>query len=44
MHTRIVSRAIFTLQIIGRAAIIITSAMIFIVIGASIYEAMGTMH
>jgi hypothetical protein len=44
MGTRIANRAIVTIQVISRVAIIIAMGMILTVIGASIYGMLGTTH
>jgi hypothetical protein len=44
MDTRITNRAIVTIQLISRVAIIVTMGMILTVIGASIYGMLGTTH
>jgi hypothetical protein len=44
MSTRITDRAIVTIQVISRAAIIIAIGMISTLIGASIYESFRTLH
>jgi hypothetical protein len=44
MATRIADRAIITIQVISRAAIIIAIGMISTVIAASIYESFRTLH
>lgn len=44
MDTRIANRAIVTIQVISRVAIVITMGMILTVIGASIYGMLGTTH
>jgi len=44
MCTRIANRAIVTIQVIGRAALIIAMGMILTVIGTSIYGILGTTH
>lgn len=44
MDTRIANRAIVTIEIISRAAIIIVMGMIFAVIGVSICGMLGTTH
>jgi hypothetical protein len=44
MHTRIAKRAIFTIEVITRAAIIVVITMVEIAIVASIYEMWGTAH
>jgi hypothetical protein len=44
MHTRVASRAIVTIQVIGRVAIVIAMGMILTVIGAGIYGMLGITH
>lgn len=44
MGTRIAIRAITTIQVVSRAAVIVAMGMIFTVIVASIYGMIGTMH
>jgi hypothetical protein len=44
MDTRITNRAVITIRLISRAAIIITMGMILTVIGASIYGIVGITH
>jgi hypothetical protein len=44
MAARIADRAIVTIHVISRAAIIIAIGMISTVIGASIYESFRTLH
>lgn len=44
MHTRIASRAIVTIQVISRVAIVIAMGMILTVIGAGIYGMLGITH
>jgi hypothetical protein len=44
MGTRITNRAIATIEVISRAAIIIAMGMILTTIGASIYGTLGTTH
>jgi len=44
MSTRIADRAIVTIQVVRRAAIIIAIGMISTLIGASIYESFRTLH
>jgi hypothetical protein len=44
MHTRIAYRAMVTIQVIGRVAIVIAMGMILTVIGAGIYGMLGSTH
>jgi hypothetical protein len=44
MDTRIVNRAIVTIQVISWVTIIIATGMILTVIGAGIYESLRTLH
>ena len=44
MGTRIANRAIVTIQVLSRVAIIIAMGMILAVIGSSIYGMLGTTH
>jgi hypothetical protein len=44
MYARIANRAIVTIEVISRVAIIIVMAMILIVIAASIYEMFGATY
>ena len=44
MDTRIANRAVVTVEVITRAAIIIVMAMFLIAIAGSIYEMLGAAH
>jgi len=44
MGTRIANRAFVMIQVISRVVIIIVMGMILTIIGASIYEMIGTTH
>jgi hypothetical protein len=44
MYARIANRAIVTIEVISRVAIIIVMVMILIVIAASIYEMFGATY
>jgi hypothetical protein len=44
MDTRIANRAVVTIEVITRAAIMIVMAMFLIAIAASIYEMLGAAH
>jgi hypothetical protein len=44
MGTRIVKRAIVTIQVISQGVIIIATGMILTVIGAGMYESLRTLH
>ena len=44
MGTRIANRAFVMIQVISRVVIIIVMGMILTIIGASIYEMLGTTH
>ena len=44
MDSRIADRAIDTIEVIGRLAIIIAMGMILVVIGGSIYGMLSTTH
>jgi hypothetical protein len=44
MHTGIAHRAIITIQVIGRVAIVIAMGMILTAIGAGIYGLLGITH
>jgi hypothetical protein len=44
MGTRIANRAFVMVQVISRVVIIIVMGMILTIIGASIYEMIGTTH
>ncbi len=44
MDTRIANRAVVTVEVITRSAIIIVMAMFLIAIVASIYEMLGAAH
>jgi hypothetical protein len=44
MGTRIANRAIATIEVVSRVAIIIAMGMMLTTIGASIYRTLGTTH
>ncbi|MDQ1388186.1 MAG: hypothetical protein QOF94_962 [Acidobacteriaceae bacterium] len=44
MESTIVDQAIVTIRVISWVAIIIVMGLIFTIIGASIYESLGSLH